>query len=144
MVKDTFHKSGFPEDPVKIDRGNQSSSEDSDYYIRTTVQAMMLKYGGRRKGKEITLNDYQYSDFLKLQSIFGKKFTLNEIICAGYYLMRERGVPSVDEPDVPLNSKHVSFKPTEEALYAVAKTGGLNAFNKLISIGLVELCKIIR
>ncbi len=144
MVKDKFNKSGFPQDPVKIDRSNQPSSDDSDYYIRTTVQAMVLKYGGRRKGKEITLGERQHADFLKLQAIFGKKFTLNEIVCAGYYLMQERDVTFVGECDVPLNSKHVSFKPTEEALYAVAKTGGQNAFDKLIGIGLVELSKIIR
>lgn len=144
MIKEKPNKSNLPENPIKMDRDRQPSAGDSDYYINTTVQAMVLKYGGRRKGKEIALNGTQYENFLKLQEMFGKKFTLNEIICAGYYLVKKADAHAFEaEVELP-KSKQVSFKPTEEALYAVAKIGGVDAFDRLVHIGLLELSKLLR
>ncbi|MGF6180076.1 hypothetical protein ABIB42_001076 [Massilia sp. UYP32] len=140
MIKDNAEGRRLPQNPGQPNKeGPVSSAEESDYYVRTAVQAATLKYAGRGKGKEILLSEGLYRDFLKLQAIFGKDFGLNEVICAAYYFVKENQLPlHVDHSES--GAKKITFKPSEEALYAIAKSKIPDAFDNLIRIGLFELC----
>ena len=76
-----------------------------------------------------------------LREKFGAGFGLNEVICYAYHPGAVEGVVIPDASgDIAQDGVvEVSFKPSEDSLYAILKVGTPNAVGDLIAFGLSKL-----
>jgi len=108
--------STLPVNPgARVSDNRSPALDQSDYYVRTTVESLALKYSGRSKGMAVDLNREQALILERLRRKFGSNFGLNEIICFAYDEI-SNGVSlnfdkKTDGADASSKKNHVQAKP---------------------------------
>ncbi|AWL03280.1 hypothetical protein DIR46_01640 [Massilia oculi] len=111
--------------------------DEDDYYLNISVQSLVEKYAGRKKGYPINVELRQIEQLKKMQAMFGENFGWNEIICFGFYSVKKHRLgPFKSKFDIDVeNCEQLYVKPTRKTLFAIVAVGQQNAAEQLIDIG---------
>ena len=138
MVQKNFISAELPKNPGPKRRDeSRHFPEEDNYYINISVQSLLEKYGGRKKGFPISVKWRQIEQLKEMQAMFGENFGWNEIIWFGFYTAKKL---KIDLSKFELGSdllkcEEVYVKPTQKTLLAIVVVGREHAAEQLIDIG---------